>query len=1185
MMPYCAYSTPIHTMPQFNPRTIPLAHTHLIEASAGTGKTHGIATLFTRLILQGSAVERIIVVTFTDATAAELKTRLRRWLNETLHHLQQPEHDTEPDIVHLIEDAQHHTDHLKLIERLQTALHAFDTAAIYTIHGFCLRILSDQALLCGIPFDIQIGQTDPSILLRGIQDHWRQHIVNDPELAQLVAKYQLTPQSLLAKMHKFSQQPLLRRHRPEDVPLAQYRQTRDTAWQNLKSQLTEIEENFWKLHPKLPINIYQIKSYQALFAQLHTIGLPEDVGQLILCDPKKTYATNLLLDTLRKKHKKAFEPNDSELAKLLPLQQFILAHRQFQHAQMLAITGLELQILNIIDTRIEAEKKRHNKLNFNDLLLEVHHALHHSPHHATLARTLAEQCDAVLIDEFQDTDPLQYAIFHTAFIQHDRPVFLVGDPKQAIYAFRGADIQAYLAAARDIPTDNRHSLTTNYRSNQSLITAVATLFDRNHPFVLPEIPYIPIHANRTHSKLEGKLAALNIRWLNSPDTQNETKETLNQKTATYCARDIAALLKQAQQGYLKLDQKNVQAEDIVILVRTHKQAQRIRRALEQHGIRSICLQKQSVFHTPPARAIAALLHFFLEPQRTELLRFVLTGVLYGFDAAQLDNLNHNANDIDRWTQWAHQAAQTWQQDGIFTALMRFAAQSQLESQLLRRHDERSLTDFWHLAELLATQAFAHTTPHALLAWFEHKIQTSGKENQQNDTQLRLESDENRVKIITMHTAKGLEYPIVFCPFVWDSPKPKSNDWQIVRRDNENWLLPQHELTEQDLTRLQADQLGEDLRLLYVALTRAKESLTLYVAAQNNSTPNNPLAYLLAPSDIDSQNHQQYWSNSKHLIETYQHALHTKLADLHDLRWHHSEPPATVYHETRHKQHYTALVHPHRTWHNLQQSSFTALSRNATATAPHPTDRLPEATDTDRLPEDGQHALLTFPRGTQAGVCLHRILELADFQQNAAAQSDMIDHVLHTHGYSEPRHQLAAHTLLDHVRHTPLTHTGRLCDIPIGQQSTEWGFLLHTHRFSRHRLLDWFARQNHLPPHAADHLHQLDFPTLNGFLNGFIDHLAQDTQGQIIITDFKSNHLGNQVSDYHQDAMSRAVSRHQYALQALIYAVAAARHFRRHQTLPDTIAIRYLFVRGLNPYGNEGIWCWDIPSDSLHTWLD
>ena len=302
---------------------------------------------------------------------------------------------------------------------------------------------------------------------------------------------------------------------------------------------------------------------------------------------------------------------------------------------------------------------------------------------------------------------------------------------------------------------------------------------------------------------------------------------------------------------------------IAVLVRKHEEGEMVSRALKRRGVRSVLLQQQSVFDTPEAEALHALLLFWLAPQQTEYLRFVLGGIFYGYTAQDLAELNGNENRLAEWIALAETAAEAWQQHGIYTALTRFARQSGLEQHLLHTRNERSFTNFWQLAEILALAADECVTPSALAQWLEAQLQNVEKDKKNTEYQLRLESDEDLVKIVTMHAAKGLEYPLVFCPFVWDTSRDLVKDWNIISQSNgRNLLLAKAQLGEEDERQLFAEDLGERLRLLYVALTRAREQLVLYAAPCSN-TPENTFAYLLAEAaGDDCQTIRDYWRSLK-----------------------------------------------------------------------------------------------------------------------------------------------------------------------------------------------------------------------------------------------------------------------------------------------------------------------------------
>lgn len=1181
-------------MHAFNPLTVPLfePQAHLIEASAGTGKTYGIAALFTRLVLQGVPVEQILVVTFTEAATAELKTRLRARLGEAAACLQAEEEDKAAGDA-LLQDllaqasAQHGRD--VLAARVQAALSGFDTAAIYTIHGFCLRVLSDYAFLCGVPFELTVGDADPAARLLAAQDFWREEVADHPLHAELAAEFKLTPASVLAELSPYLKRPFLDAVMPENrLPelLADY----EAAWAAVRDALPQLEAGFRRLHPQLNKRTFNGKTFDTLFAELAQAA-ESGLHRRSFSKPENLlkFEAGYLKDAVNK----GKEIDEAEAAGLAPLAEFGRCFLAIDQAKAEAVVRLKLACWGYLNRRLAEDKQRRAQRDFDDLLLDVHTALTEGSRAADLAEALAQKWRVALIDEFQDTDPLQYAVFKTAFIDRGLPVFLVGDPKQAIYGFRGADIHAYLDAAADTPS--RYTLATNYRSSRAVVDGIGRLFSRRAaPFVLADIPYVPVAAHRTQGALQPPGAAVTVRWINPPagaDDKLPSKDVLHARAADFCAREIADRLNRARSGSLLLDGRPLEPQHIAVLVRTHNEAALAARALKKRGVRSVLLQQESVFDSEEARAFGVMLSFWLHPQHTENLRFLLGSVLYGRTAADLAALNENEAALAGWIALAEDARNLWQQQGVYAATARFARASGLEAHLLATRNERSLTNFWQLAELAAEAAADLPAPAALPEWLARQAGRGiGKERM-----LRLESDENLVKIVTMHAAKGLEYPLVFCPFVWDASSRDTAEWALLHQDNgRSLLLARTQLTEAHQEQLFAEAMGERLRLLYVALTRAREELVLYAAACN-STADNALAYLLAEEDGDCHRIRAGWQALKNqaLAETLKQAWQSLIsaAPSNDLQWREDEPPEADYRAADPMQgRYRACTWPPRPWRFIRHTSFTGLTRQA-ATAE---DGLPEqdwlehqsaapAGESEAVPET---ALLAFPRGARAGVCLHAVLEHTDFNRPAVEQAEAYADILRGYGYDPDSHLAAALEMAAAAAAAELDTGATLADTLPAERLPETGFVLHIEDFGLPRLQRWFARSDTgLPPHAADHLAALDFHTVNGFLNGFIDLIARSPQGRVWVIDYKSNHLGKRLRDYHPEAMSAAVSEHHYYLQALIYAVAAARYLKQRRALPDTIAIRYLFLRGLNPHGTEGIWRWDIPTAALAEWLD
>ena len=1213
-----------------NPLTIPVHGTHLIEASAGTGKTWNIAALFTRLVLlEKQNVEQILVVTFTKAATAELKTRLRARLDQALTALKRtPNAQTQPETLrqNSLDDKNRPDDFLfnllnqalasesqeRLQLRLTAAISNFDNAAIYTIHGFCQRILQDFAFYCQAPFNIQLND-DPSDNpnLIAIQDYWRTQIASDPSQAQLVYQHNQTPEKQLQALTPYLARPYLQLRQPENAHIAQTQQAFQQVWQHVCAQLPQIQAAFWQLHPHLNKQSYNAARCEDRFAQLNQFsGCPSPATIWELLTESKHIQTIFTAEFLQskanqdKKTKQKIQLPAEPLALIdTTLGALATAAQAHLQAENQALIQLSHNIIHYLRAQNEANKKTSPSRQFDDLLLDVYHALSpEKPHAQALARALSANWQTALIDEFQDTDPLQYAIFQAAFMQPQRQpekgqpehgktaFYMVGDPKQAIYSFRGADIYAYLAAADTIPPANRHTLSQNHRSHAALIHAINALFSRPNPFALDKIPYLPARAARSQSKLPSGAAPLRLTWLNQDPTADDS-DTLTQRAAQWCAQEIAVTLHAHAQG-----KTPISAGQIAILVRTRKEGTLMQRQLKTHHIQSVLLSRDSIYAEEETQAVYALISFILNPQRTAHLIYLLSGCLYNHTAAQIQQLNQNEAQLTQWTDAAHQAAQTWQQHGVYTALQQFLRQSQAETTLLSQRNDRTLTNLHQILEILAAQDEKGQPPSALQQWLGQQIQASQNHaNPQDHALLRLESDENLVKIVTMHASKGLQYPIVYCPFAWKASNQQTPKWQIIHQNHQAQLIHKTQLTDSDRQQAQTEQISEDLRLLYVALTRAEEQLNIYIASYPQ-TENSPLAYLIqhqqpekgkAAKDeyahIQAQAYRQSWQNFIHqhpehiqwhntlTLPTYTGSLKTE--NTNPAQPHNTQPT------------YQATPISPRSYRTPQHTSFTALSRHST-TLPNdhtPLDPSEQTTQTQPTTQDA-HTIAQFPQGTAAGICLHSLLERYPHAQPSQQNLPLIQTTLDQHNINSQQWQDTIAQLIDHTRHTPLLPHTSLSTLPPQNILTEFGFLLHTQNFTLGSLKTWFSTQSNLPPEIIAAAQNLSFRDVQGYINGYIDLLAQTPQGDTIILDYKSNWLGNSPSDYTQAALNQAVAQHHYALQALLYAIATARYLTSRNAQPQTIHIRYLFLRGLDGITSNGVWQWNIPIGSLKQWL-
>lgn len=1196
-----------------NPLTIPLAQTNLIEASAGTGKTWNIAALFLRLVLlplpqrsQPLSVDKILVVTFTKAATAELKTRLRARLDEALAALQQAEDAFrqpenlrqacgDPFLFELLQQAlanesdENHAQ-ARVMLRLKAAISDFDNAAVYTIHSFCQRVLQDFAFLCGVPFDIELDeQSGKDELLIAAQDFWRTQIAPHADFAELLYHH-TTPQKQIDTLHNFVARPYLDL-RDSDVgdELSAAKRDFQAAWLRVSAQMPQINETFWQIHPNLNGVSFNEKTFRKKFDFLN-----EFAGSHISASTLLTHLQNSKGESpfaahfIAEKTKKGKAIDDDKIQIIAQLDDVFQAATRLLDAEKAALVQLNHQLLQHLRQHQQRHKQRSPIRHFDDLLLDVYHALHHNPQHATaLAENMAQNWQVALIDEFQDTDPLQYAIFRTAFAQSQTPLFLVGDPKQAIYSFRGADIFAYLQAAEDASADNIYTLATNRRSHSKLINSISALFSRENPFVLPEIAYQQVDASRPHANLSPQGNALTVRWLNRHDDDDKDNAAkLEKRAASYCASEIAQMLNQSAAGSLKLRGEPLRADQIAVLVRARKDGVLVQRELKKRGIQSVLLSRDSIFAEPEAEALAALLDFFIQPQRTAMLRFVLSGCLFEYTAEEILQLNQQETELLKWIDSAQSCLNVWLEHGIYAAIQQFITRHGVETRLLTQRNERTLTNLHQLMELLAQEDEQSHSPTSLRQWLGQHIEATRERESGSEHILRLESDENLVKIVTMHASKGLQYPIVFCPFAWKASGGRNvPEWQIIHHGTRAELVHKNQLNQNDKEMGERERLSEDLRLMYVACTRAEEQLHLYMASYDGSD-RSAFAYLLDAQDVAKQP-ENYWAAWQNFAQNQQSA-HT---DLHLIDEKQSRVEQAFVPPPQ-EQHFQAAEFPPRRYQFVRHTSFTGLSKQhqrATEQAEAARAELLPALDSVEQtpiasPLTSEHSIHQFPQGTTTGLCWHGILEKSDFSQPAASQIALIDEQLSRYGFDPDLWRETMINMLDDVRQAPIFAGQSLAQSPAENHLMEWGFLLHTDDFKVEDLREWF-RQPHLQlaPEIVQAAQGLHFYDVHGFINGFVDLFYHDEHGTVVV-DYKSHHLGDDAAAYHIHALNQAVAAHHYYLQALIYAIAVARYLQSRHALPETIAVRFVFLRGLGDEKAQGIWAWDIATQDLQKWL-
>lgn len=1170
---------------------LPLTGVQAIEASAGTGKTFTLATLVVRLVVErGLRISDILAVTFTEAATQELRARIRaRLLLAAALSGETPgegsvEASPEATLTRALLEA--HLAHggesrAALQRRLRDAADGIDLASVFTIHGFCARVLREHALESGHGFDAPTLLTNDLPLRKEIAtDLWRAHGADAAGAEDLLALWKGGPDALAGDLSQLLREPLLLPRTatlPPD-PSSAREAAADVLVEAIDRDIDDAKAVIAEAFDRKILHGTKVKrpSFEKAFAELSAGRdarmwvrgkdshldklLPEKLLSFCYEDKREHVPVSPLFDALNK-----WFDAESEVRNYLALRCTDLLHRLRDDARL----------------RLAARKQQLRVQTYDDLIDGVANALE-GPHGDVLAQRLRTQYQVALVDEFQDTDARQWRIFDRVFGSgsHDPALFLIGDPKQAIYGFRGGDVETYLqakASAVEAPP-----LSHNFRSRPSVLAAIEALYTQadDAAFVDDRIRFHAVQPGGTrsdHDHLRDDEPAPAITLWRAPpsgavDSKGNPKlhsaPRSRELAAQACVTAIHRVLTEARDGQALLDGKPVQPGDIAVLVRTHHEATRIRQALAEAGIPAVAAGKLSLFATPEAREVHALLIALAHGADDGRLRTALATLLLGVDAAGIAALD--IDDIGMQDRQQH--AQDWrerlQQGGPLALINDLCAEH--AARLLGLLDgERRLTNYLQLAEMLQEQWVRSLGLPGLVDWLAEAIAGADRGADDDAQLLRLESDARRVQIVTLHKSKGLEYPLVFLPFAGIGSKPRDPGSRVVVTGAEGRSLH---------WKLQADTSGwaeareawsraqkaEDARLLYVGLTRAEHALWIATGPFHGHT-GSPLAPLLgdaaalknAPANI--------------IIDD------TPAPAPASLPWLRQEgdagvAPARI--ATRHLSpdwwvySFTQLAHA-----DAGQPTDAAALDDSGAARDEPAQVEPGTEAIDGLVGDGNIDVFD-PRfsGSRFGNVLHDALEKTDFaawadwrtgQAAPEGQDDVLRAALGREGYADDTLDDGIALLASLVGRTltaPLPEGGALHAVPVQDRRAEIEFhfamrpttvsalidLLHTHGVARERRGFGLRRR------------------LEGLMTGKID-LTYTQDARWYVLDYKSNRLPG----YDAAQLAAAMMHSEYDLQALIYTVALHRWLRfrlgdGYDYTRDFGGIRYLFCRGLDP---------------------
>lgn len=1146
---------------------IPLRGKHLIEASAGTGKTFNITRIYLRLLLERElTVQQILVMTFTKDATEELRGRIDSFIRHALNNWQI-----------LIESDEYFAAIAKNISTekaqilLQQALLFLDEAAIFTIHGFCKSVLTQHAFATGVSFNANLEANSQEVVLQATQDWYRQLASNDSDSFLKIAEFWPEPSTLVSQFNRAIEKNCSLALLEKSTLITDFSQLVHGAMNTLTRHQTQLFSYLVDGKPPAEQEKRQ-QEFSDLLTWLTQVG--DDHQQLAQKIP------DAFIDGRRfsrSKDKQAIQAIFSQVNLVKEQSKSLL--KQIAKAEALLIIRQGIYQIRQVVTE---QKLTANMLTFDDLISTLAKQLKRKEaqqSNTCLAQLLFEQFPVALVDEFQDTDPEQFSIIKSIYYQQkETALFMIGDPKQAIYGFRGGDVFAYLSARADC--EYSWLMDTNWRSSESMINGYNRLFygqsfeektpseqETNEQITSESravfgygIEYFPVKPSpvaKNKQLTEQQFSALQFIHFEPSEQKGAVKQSFRKELAMWCANEIVRLL--------SLEPGKIAAKDIALLVRDGSEALEIKTALSEAGLASVFLSNRAnLLKSEQTLQLIQLLKGILFVENERLFSAAVACRLLPFSAEKFYLLQQ---DQLAWQALKHtfvEYRKTWLTRGFITMAL---ALMHDQMAITEENADRQLTNILHLFELLQAASQRFRQPEELLNWFE---QQSKADTPEVETELRLESEANLIRIVTQHGSKGLEYPIVFVPFVTRHKNPLkfgNRNVSLVEYHNEQGQLTLSLDGSELAKKAMADEAyAETIRLLYVAVTRAEKRCYLLTTAFDGYHLS-PLGQTLKwQSDVSI--HQQL----QQLASEEQASIGITLVE---------QPIKPVNYTKTESLLSRAEVTPfsgqiERDW---WLSSFTALSRNIRDNGISTPDRdfLVEAGSFEQSASVATALRFVLAKGAHSGNLLHDILEHLNFEQPdwiSALHWPLLKYGELPKGYDQGE----LISWLEQVIECPFKANSSLNLASLSQAQTlrEAEFYFPLNQASTKQLAKLLTDHRNQPTAneqrelvAKSRQRQVELPnlsTLNGMMHGFID-LIFEHHGKYYICDYKSNHLGDDHRHYQAHQLKENIELHHYDLQYLIYALALHRYLATiivdYDVEQHLGGVYYLYLRGMS----------------------
>lgn len=1107
----------MNTFEEFDVMHVPLEKINLVEASAGTGKTFSIAVMVLRLILEKNInVKEVLLVTFTNNAVAELDERIRFFLRSAFDYAKNGK-ETSAIIRQIVDRSVNTLGKEETTNRLNNSILFLDETSVMTIHSFCHQTLNNLAFETGQLFESELVTNFDDVITAQIQEFWRNHIVTLPvETLAFLSEIKFDQDAIKDIVKNF-----LSGKRYHAFSENQRYHTADGAKQ-IVGTVSNFDEVKQKAHQDCSTLLQQYKSRitQGLEKDHHGKNFIQHLEDV------DTFIANVKI-----KRKVGYINKYIPEEILIIIDQLSDAEENFQHETKSFIDLLYCAALEQVTAGVAAYCNARGIQSYDDLIKNLHMAMQ-GPNKAKIIASLKRQYRAVFIDEFQDTDKLQYDIFLGAFGSGEI-LFLIGDPKQSIYAFRQADINTYFKAYKD--ADNRYKMNINFRSSAPMIESM-------NEFFMPKEDFDFFHFGESENS---------IRYFKVTSPKENTKGYLisdgkQEKGITIRTQQKKEIVQAdvGRQVYELLTDEKFQIKtaggtrkiapaDIGILVKNKDYGREIRQVLGRYNIPSVFVADEKIMESDQASDLYRVLKAVFDPAM-ENINAALINSFTGYRSADAMTF-----DAEKVIELFKGYKLIWETQSIYSSLSSFIADFGIEDHLRNPgtpNGLRIITNLYQLMELLHKTAYHQRLNQAeLLNWYKRALEVELLEK--DESTLRLESDADAVTIMTIHKSKGLQFNIVIAAQM-DFQLPQNRHLASLYQGNEYITIPGKEMTEaqQNDFRRQSEQ--EFRRLMYVSVTRAvykayvfhnayygKLVLSKIIAQLQDTAHIEVLNEEIDPSSIDYTQKFHSQKNNKPI-------------------------PAQLNHPFQ-------LKDPH--WRYMSYSGLAAkdaiVSNRASAQA--------------TLSDYDDFVFQKLKKGNVTGNMIHSIFERINFGNNEFHAAIIADAVHRFAGSHAKIYQEFLPVFTQHILQSVIdtgNNTFPLSAIRNEDKIAEMEFDFTTSVCNPDALSDALKK-------AGISIFLKSNEPLHGLMKGFID-LLFEYEGKFYILDWKSNFLGDSVENYDKASLEIAMQQLNYQLQFVIYTLAVKKYLMSRIGRFDDEnfgGVIYCFVRGMRSGTSNGIY--------------